>query len=229
MIDKEIMMARELKDSYGVLSQDYLRKKSKGWIDFIKFFEEIKWKNRDIVIDVGAGNARNLEIVSANHKIAFDLSYELLDGINGEGDIQRVAGSLPTLPFRKKVTDSVLMIAVLHHLSNHHLRQETMKSVSQILTRDGEIIFSVWRKWRSGVKEKIFEAIRNKQDPVDLYNVQLPWHDSHGKVIATRFYHYFIYQELILLMGKSNLLITRRNIMGGRRGDANFFLHLKKR
>lgn len=222
-------MAHELKDSYGILSQDYLRKKSKPWIDFIKFIEEIKWSSKDIVIDIGAGNARNLEMVDANHKIAFDLSYELLDGIDRQDITEKVAGSLPTLPFRRCVTDSILMIAVLHHLSTHKLRLKTMKSVSGLLCKDGEIIFSVWRKWRSGVKEQIFEAIRNKLEFSDLFNVQLPWHDSDGRVMATRFYHYFTFKELIEIMEYSKISITQRTIMGGRYGDANFFLHLKKR
>ena len=218
-----------MKDSYGILSKDYLRKKSRPWIDFTKFIEMIKWKERDIIIDIGAGNARNLELVDASNKIAFDLSFELLEGIDGQNNIQKVSGSLPSLPFRKQVTDSVLMIAVLHHLFTHNLRLETMKSVSKLLTKDGEIIFSVWRKWRSGVKKQIIDAIKADQDPTDLFNVQLPWHDSDGKVIATRFYHYFTYKELVKIMRYSRIIIVRREIMGGRRGDANFFLHLKKR
>ena len=222
-------MAHELKDSYGVLSQDYLRKKSKPWIDFVKFIDEIKWKRKEIVIDIGAGNARNLEMVDANHKIAFDLSYELLEGIEDQNITEKVAGSLPTLPFRRGVTDSILMIAVLHHLYTHNLRLETMKSVSETLSPDGEIIFSVWRKWRSGVKKHIIEAIKANHDPTDLFNVQLPWHDSDGNVIATRYYHYFTFKELIEIMEYSKIEIIQRRIMGGRRGDANFFLHLKKR
>ena len=74
----------------------------------------------------------------------------------------------------------------------------------------------------------IFEAIRNNQDASDLFNVQLPWHDSDGNVIATRFYHYFTYKELIEIMRYSQIAIVQRNISGGRHGDANFFLHLKK-
>lgn len=222
-------MAHELKDSYGILSQDYLRKKSKAWIDFIKFIEDIKWGRKDIIIDVGAGNARNLEMVDANHKIAFDLSYELLEGIEGQDLTEKVAGSLPTLPFRRWVTDSILMIAVLHHLTSHNLQLETMKSITELLIPGGEIIFSVWRKWRSGVKDQIIQAVKADQDPTSLFNVQLPWKDSDGKVIATRFYHYFAYRELIGIMKYSGLSIEQRNIMGGRHRDANFFLHLKKR
>ena len=62
----------------------------------------------------------------------------------------------------------------------------------------------------------------------DLIDVQLPWHDSEGGVISSRYYHYFTYKEILDIMDNSGLRITRRVIAGGKHGDANFFLMIER-
>lgn len=220
-------MSSNLRDAYNEISLDYLKRKSQIWHDFTSFFDKLNWERSDIVIDVGAGNGRNLSGVSSNHHVALDLSMALLQGFNGPKYTSRVVGALPSLPFRKKVAEKILLIAVIHHLVSEELRVISLKETNRI-SLEGEIVISVWRKWRRGVRERIIDAIKSNEDPEPYFNVQRPWKDSKGNVIATRFYHYFTMKELRRILHKSGLDMIRYAYLGGRFKDANIFVLVKE-
>ncbi len=221
-------MSDNLREAYKNISSDYLLKKSKPWNDFVEYTGRAGVDSSEITIDIGAGNGRNLNSTDSNLPIAFDLSYELLQGYIGPEHGIRIVGALPKLPFRNNISDNIIMIAVLHHLETDDLRKKSMVEVKRVLS-SGKIILSVWRKWRKGVREGIFERIRDKKNTHDLYNVQRPWKSSTGKLIATRFYHYFTMKDLRDVMNFAELMITDHLIAGGRHRDANIFVTLKNK
>ncbi len=220
-------MSDKLRNAYAKISEDYNRKKVNAWKDFVNYFKSRfnnNWANKFRIIDIGGGNGRNLQIIQTENRILFDLSIDLL--YTADNNYERVAGALPKLPFRRKAADGVLAIAVIHHLDSEQKRSEAINQIIRVATDD--IIISVWRKWRTGVREQIIEAIKNNQDTWDLFNVHLPWHSSDGKIITTRFYHYYTTKELreqILSTNKAD--IENITIAGGKYNDGNIFMHIK--
>ncbi|MCY3413799.1 MAG: methyltransferase domain-containing protein [Candidatus Heimdallarchaeota archaeon] len=216
-------MSKLLRDAYSDISDDYLRKKSKIWEVFLKFYHDYPLINNGIVLDVGAANGRNLLAVDCKFSIALDLSIDLLRGFIGPPETARIGGVLPNLPFRNKSIDGILSIAVIHHLINHQLRSEAISDMNRVCST-GEMIISVWRLWRRGVREKIYEKIREGKSIDALIDEQRPWKSGSGEVLATRFYHYFTFKELSELMQKEGLIIKNYAFTGGKYNDANIFV-----
>ena len=106
-------------------------------------------------------------------------------------------------------------------------RERGTLEVSRVFS-NGIIILSVWRKWRLEVRDRIIPKIRLKLDHWDVYNVELPWKDSKGNITATRFYHYFTFQELTGILKTANLHIIKFQRSGGKHKDANFFCFVLK-
>ncbi len=221
-------MIKELIDNYQQIAEDYLLKKRLPWVDFEKYLTQIKWHPNGILIDVGTGNGRNLNLISkASLLVGIDISYKLLQGFIGPVQTQRIRGSLPNLPIRTNCTDNILVIAVIHHLNSENLRLKAMLNIYNISLINSRIIFSVWRKWRNELRNELIAAIRKKERIQPLIDVNRPWHDSNGNILGTRFYHYFTRKELIYLLNKSNFKIINLEILGGRNNDANFFVFTK--
>lgn len=155
--------------------------------------------------------------------VLVDLSPDLLRNPVCDIDItERVAGALPSLPFRKGAGDDVISIAVLHHLPDSNTRIQALKELKRIAT--GEIVFTVWRRWRRGHKEAILGRIKKGEPYDDLVDHHRPWKDSKGDVIAYRFYHYYTFKELLEETRDAGLVITKWKRMGGRKSDANFLV-----
>lgn len=214
-------MSSDLRKAYGLISIDYLRKKNRPWKDLIDFIGDDVIKD-EIIIDIGGANGRNLTLVEGIHLVNLDLSFDLLQGFVGPKDCNLIQGEVMNLPLRRNCVDTILIIAVLHHLKTEENRQKGSLELSRVFS-NGKIILSVWRKWRQEVRDRIIPKIKLKLDHWDEYNVELPWKDSQGNITAKRFYHYFTFQELTGILRSANLQINKFERSGGRHKDANFF------
>jgi len=219
-------MSKELREAYNQIAESYLSKKQPPWQDFLRFLGMLEWEQQSTVIDIGAGNGRNLLGISADLHIAFDLSPELLRGYVGPAGGQRIAGALPKLPFRDQSSDRIICIAVIHHIRE---RQEIIKSLMDIRrtgTQTCKYIFSVWRRWRRGLREKLVQAIKEGKDTDQLINHDRPWYNSQREIQATRFYHYYTYQELYQQLTEVELYPKTVKYLGGRHDDGNIFVEV---
>ena len=218
-------MSKELREAYNTIASDYLSKKQPPWSDFLRFLEIINFGKQHTVIDVGAGNGRNLLGIVADLHIALDLSFDLLLGYVGPVDGQKVAGSLPHLPFRRYSTSSIISIAVIHHLSEIEVVPSLIE-IKRIGTDEVTLILSVWRRWRSGYKEKLFNALKHGKSLDNLVNHDRPWYNSDREVQTTRFYHYYTFRELYHQVSDAGFCIDSSKYLGGKQDDANIFVKL---
>lgn len=218
------MMVHDLRDSYDQISTDYLQKKAFPWIDFKTFYQTINWTKVRTVIDIGGGNGRNLISLKADYHILMDLSIELLQGYCGPDQGDRVAGALPQLPFRSNSASHSLCLAVIHHFRE---REEAIRALTDIhrITQQRSIL-SVWRRWRKGYREKIFNTMKKGQPTGPLINHNRPWKNSKGGIMTTRFYHYYTFKELYWELKHAGFHILTYNFLGGRHGDANIFVEI---
>jgi SAM-dependent methyltransferase len=217
-------MTQDLRDSYNRISPDYLRKKAVPWIDFVRYLKSVGWNNHGSVLDIGGGNGRNLNPIPANYHIVLDLSLELLRGYCGPQDGDRVAGVLPQLPFRKYSSTYSVCLAVIHHFRD---RKDAVKALREIKrVTEGNSIISVWRRWRKGHREQIFQKLKQKQEFQELIDHERPWKSSSGEIVATRFYHYYTFKELHNELKLSGYQIISVQYLGGIHDDANIFVEV---
>jgi len=103
-----------------------------------------------------------------------DTSKNLLN-IARENDFEVGTGNLLSLPFRDKLFDVVICIAVIHHLSTHQHRLSAIQEIARILRSEGLTLIYVWafeqekRKFR---QQDVFVPwkLRNKNQPGTLAN-----------------------------------------------------------
>ena len=80
-----------------------------------------------MVLDVGCGNGRNMNMRGKElFYIGLDISTKLLKFVGGEKKICSVASVQENIPFRSNSVDSILSIAVIHHLVRESQRQKSL-------------------------------------------------------------------------------------------------------
>lgn len=235
----------ELIRSYETISKEYIRLKKRPWKEFVNYLEKIKnsfpLPKRGLVVDIGAGNARNLQCFLRDTEqywegVAVDISLELLGGITGGSNFypHRINGDMVYLPIRDETAEMVICIASIHHLKTHEELEISLKDMERILKKEGYIILSCWRRWKADTRKEMirdlilfpFKKIINREwRHGDYY---LPWHDKEGRIIARRYYHLFTKSELKRAIQKTGLKICDIDVRGGKNGRDNFFVLMKK-
>lgn len=188
----------------------------------------MKKSSHGILIGAGAGNGRNFVYVERTLVVSLDISENLLRNYLADLSHQRVIASVLKMPFRNTATEEIYSIAVIHHLESIEMRYEVLREFYRVNSHHGETIVSVWRKWRSQLKEKIIQRIRKSEDIQTLVDDRRPWKDSTGTILGTRFYHYYTWKELNHQISSAKFIIKERKIMGGRYKDGNFLVILFK-
>ena len=233
----------ELVRSYAHICKHYLKLKRKPWKEFVQYYSSIEDKfslpKEGIVIDVGAGNGRNLLIFKETmwETVALDLSLELLKGINNSqqlGCSNIINADIISLPFRTSISSLVLCIAVIHHLKSKDEVIEALNNIAMILKDEGYLILSCLRRWKRDTIYVMFRdlilfpLLKLKDFSWRHGDYYLPWHNREGKIVTKRYYHLFTRRELITILKKTQFEICDLTIMGGKKGRDNFFLLLKK-
>lgn len=233
---------KELIEAYKKISAKYARVKRKPWKDFQMYMNKISklysLPSSGIIVDIGAGNSRNLlHFGSSSFQfIATDTSLELLQA---SVDIQTenhftINNDMKSLSLRSNFSDLVLSIATIHHLRAKEETVLCLQLMSTLLKEGGYLILSCWRRWKPDTRKKLifdfltYPIIKLKNKSWRHGDIYLPWHDENKNVIARRFYHLFTKGELISIIEKTDLNIIDLSICGGKGGKDNFFVLLKK-
>lgn len=179
-------------------------------------------ENRSIkknVLDIGAGNCRNLLPFKDNKLFALDISKEMLK--NGQKyskkfdlGIEFVQGSASELPFKNNTFDVVLAIASLQCLYKKKEREKSMKEIYRVLKPNGYVLVSSWNRWNKRFFPK----------NILTSNIYVPWHRQSGSI--ERYYHLFTKNELKNLIENSGLDIE--NYIDTSLFSDNIFIIAKK-
>ncbi|MBY9001842.1 MAG: methyltransferase domain-containing protein [Candidatus Heimdallarchaeota archaeon] len=233
----------ELVEAYKKISTRYEKVKRKPWKDFQTYMDKVSslhpLPSSGILVDVGAGNSRNLLRFAETELdlIALDLSFDLLSNSIDlpPSNHFRVNNDMKYLSIKNNVACMILSIATIHHLRKKSETVLSLKQLSSILKDDGYIVLSCWRRWKSDTRRKMivdlflspFKKLKNLHwRHGDLY---LHWFDENKKIIAERYYHLFTKRELVSSINKANLRILDIAACGGKGGKDNFFVLLKKK
>ncbi len=123
-----------------------------------------------------------------------DFSEELVKIADSKG-LDVINGNILNIPFDDNYFDSVISIAVIHHLSQKHDRLKAIAELTRVTKPGGTIMILVWAmKQETDSNQKFIEQ--------DIY---LDWKDKHRNVLGKRYYHVFIENELESLVNKNDM------------------------
>ena len=229
-------------EEYRKITPKYIEVKGKPWRDFQQYLINVgkhySLLRDGVLVDIGTGNGRNLELFKNQewHLFASDLSLDLLKNLV-DLPIQKLHilnNDMRRIPIRKNAADLILCIATAHHLENKEETIEAVRDISTILKPKGYIILSFWRRWKPDtLKEMVVDMItfpikkilNNKWRHGDIF---LPWYNEEKQVVAKRYYHLFTKRELLRILEACNLKVCDFTQAGGKSGKDNFFVLLKK-
>ena len=229
-------------EEYRKITPKYIEVKGKPWRDFQQYLINVgkhySLLRDGVLVDIGTGNGRNLELFKNQewHLFASDLSLDLLKNLV-DLPIQKLHilnNDMRRIPIRKNAADLILCIATAHHLENKEETIEAVRDISTILKPKGYIILSFWRRWKPDTLKKmvvdmitfpIKKILNNKWRHGDIF---LPWYNEEKQVVAKRYYHLFTKRELLRILEACNLKVCDFTQAGGKSGKDNFFVLLKK-
>jgi ubiquinone/menaquinone biosynthesis C-methylase UbiE len=139
------------------------------------------------ILDVGCGNGKNVVPEDAAWYELCDLSDSFVQMCKTrfeESGICQVNAS--ALPYRESVFDTVISVAVLHHLDSFNKRLQMLNEMIRVCKKNGRVFFTVW-------------AADSACDRM------IPWKDVKSQQTYMRFYHLFDKSEIHRLVMSANI------------------------
>ncbi len=210
---------------YDLIAESFDSKRRHPWKEVIQFIKQLPSTNR--ILDLGCGNARHTSVMLERNfeAIGLDISYRILQAAK-ENELSLVKDKLTSLingdarvlPFKNKVFNNVIMIAVLHHFESKDDRLEILREIMRVLTENGTCLISTWLRTHPRFqKEDLSEIVKSgKKD------ILVPWTLPDGKKI-NRYYYLFDKEELEAIVLQLDFKILNSEI-----SNHNLFLTVKK-
>jgi len=165
---------------YDSIAPQWHGTRYKSWPK-VQAFIESKGKGT-LFADVGCGNGKNIPACnSVGQAIGSDTSVELLKISTSRGH-SSVQADIVNLPYRDQAFDSVICIAVLHHLSTEERRVEALRECMRIVRQGGDALFYAWameQKMPAENAQKVKvegNAEGRSGHRFDEPDVLVPWH-----------------------------------------------------
>lgn len=142
-----------------------------------------KLKPNSLVLDLGCGNGRNM-----NHDnirfIGVDNCDNFVKICNDKG-LNVINSNITKVNMENEKVDSIICIAVFHHLSTFENRVKALSEMKRLLKPGGKILLSVWSINQPYKTRRKFNSYGNN---IVLWN-------SYGKVYE-RYYYIFKINEI---------------------------------
>jgi alkylated DNA repair protein alkB homolog 8 len=144
---------------YNAIGSHFSETRHSPWPRVQEFIESLP--NGAILLDVGCGNGKYLNINENVTKIGCDRSEKLLSVCNERGYSTFQCDCL-TVPLRDQTVDACISIAVIHHLSTRERRLRALSEMGRILTTGGRALIYVWAKNQEADRKKSSYLRQNK-------------------------------------------------------------------
>lgn len=187
-----------------------------------------------MVLDAGCGNGKYLGTRTDVFSFGTDRSDGLL-GICRAKNFEVALGDALNLPVRAESVDSVICIAVIHHLASEERRKEAIREMSRVLRKGGTMLIYVWSfearsKGRNTQKLNGQEAYVSWKMPKRFRGKNTEAVQDTGDLEVMRYYHLFKEGELERLVlesfsaqGQNSLFIEQSGF-----DHENWFIIAKK-
>lgn len=198
------------------------------WELMLDFMSRLK--NGETLVDVGAGNARLLDVVPQGvNYIGIEPSGSLREfarrRLASHEQSKMMAGGFTKLEIEDEIADAVTCVAVLHHVPGTDDRKASVKELHRILKPGGSLILSVWNlrakrflSWQMFKNAWLRMPGFSGGDRGDLYYI---W--KAGKTPRQRYVHAFALNEFKKLFDEKDWKVEK---IGGydSKGWTNWFM-----
>lgn len=176
-IDPVRLEREHVKKVYDNIATHWSGTRYKAWPKVEKFI--LNQPKASLIADIGCGNGKNLFACNEiGFSIGTDISYNLLQVAKQKSASFEVAAmDIMELPFRKNIFDSLICIAVLHHISTLERRVLAIEECIRIIKPKGTALFYAWAKEQEQGIEKGVSGHKFQTN-----DVLVPWHIRHGIV-----------------------------------------------
>lgn len=193
MIEKNTDFEKEyVHKFYDQKADVFSKSRTKPWPYTEVFFNKY-CKDNTIILDSGCGNGR--EFFNEN-VIGLDYSDNLLKEAARKPSVALVRGNVHDLPFKNGIFDTIMSIAVIHHLCTHERRLNCMLEMKRVLKNDGTILVYVWHI--SASSKKKFNRLNGENEFL------VSW---RGENDLMRYYYLFDENKLKTLCNEAGFII----------------------
>jgi tRNA (uracil-5-)-methyltransferase TRM9 len=209
--------------TFDSIAEAFDATRSRPWPFVTEWLEGLEGP-RGLLVDIGCGNGRHLEVATAlgHAAIGTDLSRRLLELARRRAP--RRAGLLLAdardLPLATGSARTALAVAVLHHIQEEEGRRRVASEVHRILSPGGEALVSVWALDRP---EVAFRAVATPLEGGEAADLLVPWRAPGGPRVG-RYHRVIALDQLRGLLVEGGLHVVRAWDVG-----ANHVVHAKRR
>ncbi|KAI4292368.1 hypothetical protein PAPHI01_1642 [Pancytospora philotis] len=181
---------------YSQKSSPFSQTRVKPWPFTLAFMERYAGPAA-LVLDSGCGNGR--QFIGRN-TVGVDYSENLLRAAAAKPHLALVRADVVEEPFRDRVFDIVLSIAVVHHLSTHERRLRCLQELRRVLKDGGHGLVYAW---------SIEASKKQKFSPIDGNAFFVSW---RGETDALRYYYLFSADTLAALCAEAGFHVLESGV-----------------
>jgi len=204
-------MIKSVNDVYKAIAKDFDATRFSLWSGVREFLDSLP--GNTLMADIGCGNGKYLsyrkDIIVHGCDMCESLAYIAASkhntnpNNNGAKTANVLITNALTLPYRDKLFDNTICIAVLHHMSCRDDRIRLLQELARITAKAGKIMISVW------ATEQDDPRMATKWKHLGNNDYMVPYMTTTRKETHDRYYHLFEKNEVIELCEKSHLHIER--------------------
>jgi tRNA (uracil-5-)-methyltransferase TRM9 len=179
---------------YNIIADDFNRTRYSYWDYVYNFITSLNSESN--MLDLGCGNGKYLGVRDDLNLYALDNCENLIQIVKNKYPLVKTfISDVSTTPFDSETFDSVISIAVIHHLATRERRIDMIREIIRILKPGGQALITAWATEQTGTKtlEKVTRISENN-------DFLIPWEDKKNKKISQRFYHLFEKNEFEQLL-----------------------------
>lgn len=217
MLKKEAnQIIHKTREDYNRIARYFSNTREYIWPEFKYFSGFIK--DGQNILDWGCGNGRMVFCLQGKQVkyYGIDQSAELIKIAKKKfateiknGVAKFICTGSREKKFPADFFDLVFVIASLFHLPNEATRLKVLQKVYKEMKIGGKLVVMVWNLASDWAKVKAKKSWKKIGDNDFL----IPWKNPEGKVIAERYYHHFIPDELKSLLVKAGFKVKTLKFM----------------
>jgi len=172
-----------VKKSYELISDEFDKSRYNVWPSVKQFLDKLN--SNDLVLEVGCGNGKNMLYRKDLNMHGIDFTDSLIE-ICKSKNLNVTNANCLSIPFKDNTFDSVISIAVIHHLDSHERRTKAISEILRVTKPNGKVIIQVWAFKQPEKSKRQFEK---KGDNIVL------WKKKDNEQVQ-RYYYIFDDDEL---------------------------------
>lgn len=170
---------------YNNIAKSFASTRTSIWDKVKEFLDEAK--SNSTLLDVGCGGGQNMLYRNDLQSTGIDICPEFLK-LCIDKKLNVIDGNILEIPFPDNSFDSVICIAVIHHLKTYDERMKAIKELLRVTKK--RLLFSFWKEMR--YSPNTTKGLLTKLEGEGDYLV--PWR-LDGQILS-RFYHFITDTEV---------------------------------